>query len=105
MSMDYIGKPDLSKRFKRRAVEEGKKAVELLPPQKDAINGALLLQYLAVIYANTGQRTLAMHTLQQATRIPSEVSYGNLKLHPFWDPLRGDAEFEGLIASLAPGSR
>jgi len=25
-----------------------------------------------------------------------------LKLHPFWDPLRGDPRFEKIVASLAP---
>jgi len=27
---------------------------------------------------------------------------GALKLHPFWDPLRGDPRFEKIVASLAP---
>jgi hypothetical protein len=30
------------------------------------------------------------------------VSYGFLKLHPFWDPLRGDPRFEKIVASLTP---
>ena len=30
------------------------------------------------------------------------VSYGALKLLPFWDPLRGDPRFEKIVASLAP---
>ena len=30
------------------------------------------------------------------------VSYGSLKLLPFWDPLRGDPRFEEIVASLAP---
>jgi hypothetical protein len=30
------------------------------------------------------------------------LSYGALKLHPFWDPLRGDPRFEKIVASLAP---
>jgi hypothetical protein len=30
------------------------------------------------------------------------LSYGVLKLHPFWDPLRGDPRFEKTLASLAP---
>jgi len=25
-----------------------------------------------------------------------------LKLHPIWDPLRGDPRFEKIVASLAP---
>jgi hypothetical protein len=30
------------------------------------------------------------------------LSYGALKLFPFWDPLRGDPRFEQIVASLAP---
>jgi hypothetical protein len=30
------------------------------------------------------------------------LSYGSLKLLPFWDPLRGDPRFEKIVASLAP---
>jgi hypothetical protein len=30
------------------------------------------------------------------------ASYGQLKLMPFWDPLRGDSRFEKIVASLAP---
>jgi hypothetical protein len=30
------------------------------------------------------------------------VSYGQLKLEPDWDPLRGDPRFEKIVASLAP---
>jgi hypothetical protein len=30
------------------------------------------------------------------------LSYGALKLLPFWDPLRGDPRFEKIVQSLAP---
>jgi hypothetical protein len=30
------------------------------------------------------------------------LSYGPLKLHPVWDPLRGDPRFEKIVQSLAP---
>jgi hypothetical protein len=30
------------------------------------------------------------------------LSSGALKLHPFWDRLRGDPRFEKIVASLAP---
>jgi hypothetical protein len=35
-------------------------------------------------------------------RVPNTLSYGLLKLHPYWDPLRGDPRFEQIVASLAP---
>jgi hypothetical protein len=35
-------------------------------------------------------------------RVPNQLSYGLLKLHPYWDSLRGDPRFEKIVASLAP---
>jgi TolB-like protein/Flp pilus assembly protein TadD/tRNA A-37 threonylcarbamoyl transferase component Bud32 len=82
---------------KQDAVREGRRAVELLPVAKDAMAGAELLTSLAIIYAWVGEKDLAIKRLEEVLRIPSWVSYGQLKLHPFWDPLRGDPRFEKLI--------
>ncbi len=84
------------------AQEEGRRAVELLPIERDAINGALLVQYLAAIYAWSNESSLALDQLEIAVRKPGLVSYGQLKLHPLWDPLRGNPRFEKIMASLAP---
>jgi TolB-like protein/Flp pilus assembly protein TadD len=85
------------------AVREGERAVELLPTKKSAIEGAMLIQYLAVIYAWTGDKDRALEQLNQAIKLPgNHVTYGHLRLNPFWDPLRGDPRFEALITSLAP---
>jgi len=46
-----------------------------------------------------------LQQLETGLRAPAAsvaVSYGALKLHPFWDPLRGDPCFEQIVASLAP---
>jgi hypothetical protein len=40
--------------------------------------------------------------LPAAIRYPKSLSYGDLKLLPWWDPLRGDPRFEKIVASLAP---
>ena len=87
---------------KEEALREGQRAVELLPVEKDAINGPLMIEYLAVIAAWVGDKDLACEQLAAATRYPSSLSYGKLKLLPFWDPLRGDPCFEKIVASLAP---
>jgi serine/threonine-protein kinase len=87
---------------KTEAISEGRRAVELLPVAKDAINGALAIEYLAVIYAWTGEKDHAIEQLNLVSRIPCDVNYGRLKLHPYWDPLRGDPRFEQIVASLAP---
>jgi len=87
---------------KEEALREGRRAVQLLPVEKDAINGPLMVEYLAMIAAWVGDKDLACQQLAIAVRPPSTVSYGQLKLMPFWDPLRGDPRFEKIVASLAP---
>jgi len=71
--------------------------VELLPITKDAWAGAEVLTNLAIIYAWVGEKDLAITQLEEVVRIPTPVSYGQLRLHPFWDPLRGDPRFEKLL--------
>jgi tetratricopeptide (TPR) repeat protein len=88
---------------KEDAIREGERAVELTPVSKNAIEGATLVRYLAVIYAWAGDKDRAIQTLAETTYLPgSHVSYGYLRLHPLWDPLRGDPRFEAIVASLAP---
>jgi len=97
-----LGMIDAALGKKEDAVREGQRAVELLPITKDALNGALLIQYLAITCAWAKEKNLALEQLAIAARIPSNVSYGHLRLHPYWDPLRGDPRFEKIVASLAP---
>jgi serine/threonine-protein kinase len=87
---------------KDKAVAHGERAVQLVPVEKDAINGPLLVQYLSIIYSWTGQKDLAIKQLKRTATIPSTINYGMLRLHPYWDELRGDPRFEQIVASLAP---
>ena len=87
---------------KEEALREGRRAVELLPVEKDPINGVAMTKYLAMIAAWVGDKDLACEQLAVAIRPPSRLTYGQLKLLPLWDPLRGDPCFEKIVASLAP---
>jgi tetratricopeptide (TPR) repeat protein len=87
---------------REEALREGRRAVELVPVEKDALVGPTMIKYLAMIAAWTGDKDLACEQLAIAVRPPSTVSYGQLKLLPFWDPLRGDPRFEKIVASVAP---
>src|SRR5581483_7189699 len=87
---------------KEEALRECRRAVELLPIEKDGVNGVHMIAYLAMSAAWVGDKDLACEQLAIAIRNPSRLSYGQLKLMPFWDPLRGDPRFEALVASLAP---
>ena len=98
-----IGVVDAALGNKEDAIREGRRAIELIPVSKNAIDGARMIQYLAVIYAWTGNTDDAIERLTEAVKLPgSHVTYGNLRLNPLWDPLRGEPRFEAIITSLAP---
>jgi TolB-like protein/class 3 adenylate cyclase len=97
-----LGMADAALGNKEDAIREGRRAVELVPVSKNAIEGALLIRYLAVIYAWTGEKDRALKRLDEAAKLPNYLSYGELLLHPRWDPLRGDPRFDKIVASLAP---
>jgi len=87
---------------KEEALREGRRAVELLSVEKDPINGIAMIKYSAMIAAWVGDNDLACEQLAVAIRPPSRLTYGQLKLLPFWDPLRSDLCFKKIVASLAP---
>jgi serine/threonine-protein kinase len=99
-----LGLIDASLGHKDQALQEGHRAVELLPVDKDALDGPLMIKYLAMIAAWAGDNDLACEQLAVAVHSPSSPSYGALKLLPWWDPLRGDPRFEQIVASLAPAA-
>ena len=93
-----LGRKDL-------ALDEGRRAIALMPMEKDVLNGSRVLQYFAITAAWAGEKELALQQLEAGLRAPDAslmLSYGALKLFPLWDPLRGDPRFEKIIASLAP---
>jgi tetratricopeptide (TPR) repeat protein len=89
---------------KDEALREGRRAIELMPVEKDFINGVHVVEFFAVIAAWVGEKQLACEELDRATRLRGYgvQAYGQLKLSPWWDPLRGDPCFEKLAQSLAP---
>jgi tetratricopeptide (TPR) repeat protein len=97
-----LGLIDAALGRKEEALREGRLAVALVPVEKDAINGVAMIKYLAMIAAWVGDKDLACQQLALAIRPPSRLTYGQLKLLPFWDSLRGDPCFETIVASLAP---
>ena len=67
---------------KEEALREGRRACELLPISKDAIDGVGLAVYLAQIYAWVGEKDLAIEQIAAVERLPNSLSYGFLKLRP-----------------------
>jgi serine/threonine protein kinase/Flp pilus assembly protein TadD len=97
-----LGLIDAALGRKEEALREGRRAVELLPLEKDARSGPGMIVYLAKIAALVGDKDLACQQLARASRLANGVSYGDLKLMPWWDPLRGYPCFEKIVASLRP---
>ena len=84
------------------ALREGRRGIELLPTEKDAIRGPQLVRYFAAIAAWVGEKDLACKELATLVGPPTFLTYGGLKLMPLWDPLRGDPRFEKIVAALVP---
>jgi TolB-like protein/Tfp pilus assembly protein PilF len=102
-----LGLIDAALGRKEPALDEGRRAMALMPVEKDVINGSRVLQYFSITAAWAGEKELALQQLEAGLRAPTAslmLSYGALKLLPLWDPLRGDPRFEKIVASLAPKS-
>ncbi len=97
-----LGLMDAGLARREDAIREGERAAELTPVSKEALVGSAIVEILSVIYAWTGEKDRAFEQLALSARIPAGVTYGELKLHPYWDPLRDDPRFEKIVASLAP---
>ena len=79
------------------AAQEAQHAIDLMPISKDIYDGVLVLEALAQVYTWSGDRDHAIELLQKLLTMPGYTNYGRLKLHPLWDPLRGDPRFEKLL--------
>ncbi len=94
---------------KNDAIAEGRRAVELKPQSKDALDGSLMNGYLALIYARVGENDLAIPLIERLLTTPGAVdsadysiTVNDLKYRWEWDPLRNDPRFKQLIAEARP---
>ena len=90
---------------KDEAIREGRRAVELKPESTDAVDGAIMNCYLALIYARLGEKDLAIPLIERLLKTPGAVDSVNysitindLKFRWEWDPIRTDPRFQKLIA-------
>jgi TolB-like protein/Flp pilus assembly protein TadD len=96
-AISVIGMIDAALGRKEDALREGRRAVELLPATKDVMTGSELLRNLALIYAWTGEKELALDQIAAALKGPGHITYGQLRLHPWWDAIRQDPRFDKLV--------
>jgi TolB-like protein/Tfp pilus assembly protein PilF len=95
-----LGLIDAALGRKEEALREGRRAIELLPVEKDPTDGSEMLVYFAMIAAWAGEKDTALQYLAANAQSPGGylvASYGALKLLPFWDPLRKDPRFARFV--------
>lgn len=78
---------------REEAIRFGRRAVEILPIARDALDGPLLATNLAVIYAQVGEHELALDELERLTQLKAGPTPGLLRAEPEWDPLREHPRF------------
>ena len=84
----------------RESINLARKAADLLPPEKDALDGNILQAGLAELEVRTGAASDAIAILRRLLTIPAgeTVSVARLKIDPVWDPIRNDPDFQQLLA-------
>jgi tetratricopeptide (TPR) repeat protein len=84
-----------------RALQEGRRALELLPPSRDMLSGSSVLLWVAQIEARAGARDAAIDRLRDVLGLPSGVvvSAAILRLDPVWDSIRADERFVRLLGA------
>jgi len=100
-----LGLIDAGLARKKEALAEGHRAVDLRPISNDALDGAVVISNLAMIYAWVGDVDSAIERLMFLAKTPGGPDYGQLKFDPAWDAVRGDARFAKIVACLAPKKR
>jgi len=63
-----LGLIDAALGRKQAALEEGRRAIELLPSEKDSLNGSFMIQYFAITAARAGEKDLALQHLELGAR-------------------------------------
>jgi hypothetical protein len=72
----------------------------MLPISKDALTGSGIVTNLAVVYAWNDQLDQAFATLYPLAKGPYGIYYGQMKLDPYWEPLRKDPRYDQLLTEL-----
>ena len=97
-----LGLIDAALGRKAEALREGRRAVELDPVKKDAVSRPLMIRISGDDRRVGWRQRSGLRTACRCCPTSEHLSYGELKLLPWWDPLRGDPRFEKIVASLAP---
>jgi tetratricopeptide (TPR) repeat protein len=93
-----LGEAYAAKGDKQRSLEEGRLSLENTPLAADAIGSSNNLITIAGNAVLAGSYDEAISYLEQLLAIPSYMSVPELRVDPWYDPLRGNPRFERLLA-------
>ncbi len=78
------------------ALAAAARAVELVPISKNAVTGPEMVYQLARTLTMLGERDAALDRLELLMRYPFTLTPVELRLEPWWDPLRNEPRFQKL---------
>ena len=95
---------------KEDALQQGRRAVELLPEAKNAYFGSCLSGMLALIYARSGEPGQALDLIERLLTVPGPVDHvfdgsmtqSDLRLRWQWNALRDNPRFQKILAGPEP---
>jgi tetratricopeptide (TPR) repeat protein len=87
--------------FKENALREAKRAIELCPVSRDAVDAPWYETMLALVYSWTGEHDAALTQLEKIVRLPRGPDYAELRFNPWWDEIRTDPRFDILLTQAA----
>ncbi len=87
--------------LKEKAIKAGKRAVDMMPINKEAFRGVFRVEDLARIYVMVGEDDAALEQIKLLLSIPSRLSVKLLQLDPAWKPLWNLPEFKKIIKSFS----
>ena len=96
-----LGKVYAGLGMKEKAIESGKKGLELMPVEKEAYRGIFRVEDLARIYVMTGEYKEAIKQLDYLLSVPGILSVKLLLLDPTWEPLWNLPEFKTLTSKYS----
>jgi serine/threonine-protein kinase len=82
---------------KEEALWAANRASQLLPISRDSPMGASVARYVAGIHGQAGEYEIALDQLDHLLSIPGGATVSDLRLNPFWDPIRDHPRFQALL--------
>lgn len=80
------------------AIAAGSKALDLMPPDQEAMRGPYRVEELARIHVMLGEFEMAIPKLDLLLQQPSHFSVAHLENDPIWKPLHSRSDYRRLVA-------